>query len=180
MVSEMGPLEREGVKPPTVVPTEPQREWRKKISREGSKTSSLSPDEDVQKEDREAAIEAVRKITEAAKTTPKKRGTLADHSMNITGTPKYDWDARYDGVQGFATQLRNRVSEPPTPQRQLSPRQLGVRGEGSPKRGSQVQKRGVSPGQNSSPKRGDPLLFPHLNRHQEQWELLSLSKHDPL
>ena len=83
MVSEMGPLEREGVKPPTVVLTEPQREWRKKTSREGSKASSLSPDEDVQKEDREAAIEAVRKITEAAITTPKKRGTLADHSMNI-------------------------------------------------------------------------------------------------
>ena len=151
MVSEMGPQEREGVKPPTMVLTEPQRERRKKISRGGSNASSLSPDEDVQKEDREAAIEAVRKITEAAKTIPKKRGTMADHSMNITGTPKYDWDARYDGVQGFATQLRNRVSEPPTPQRQLSPRQLGVR-------------RGVSPGQNSSPKRGGPPVVPTAKR----------------
>ena len=134
MDSEMRPPEWEGVKPPTVVLTEPQREWRKRISRGGSKASSLSPDEEVQKEDREAAIEAVRKITEAAKSTPKGRGTLTDPSMNITGTPRYDWDARYDGVQGFATQLRNRVSDPPTPQRQLSPRQLGVRGEGSPKR----------------------------------------------
>ena len=160
MVSEMGPLEREGVKPPTVVLTEPQRQWRKRISRGGSKASSLSPDEEVQKEDREAAIEAIRKITEAAKSTPKGRGTPTDPSMNITGTPRYDWDARYDGVQGFATQLRNRVSDPPTPQRQLSPRQLGVRGEGSPKRGSQAQKRGVSPGQNSSPKRGGPPVVP--------------------
>ena len=164
MVSEMGPLEREGVKPPTVVLTEPQRDWRKRTSRGGSKASSLSPDEDVQKEDREAAIEAVRKITEAAKNIPKKRGIPADHSMNITGTPRYDWDARYDGVQGFATQLRNRVSDPPTPQRQLSPRQLGVRGEGSPKRGSQVQKGGVSPKQNSSQKRGGPPVVPTANQ----------------
>ena len=87
MVSEMGPPEREGVKPPTVVLTELQRGWRKGISRGGSKASSLSPDEDVQKEDRDAAIEAVRKITEASKSTPKKRGIPADHSMNITGTP---------------------------------------------------------------------------------------------
>ena len=85
---------------------------------------------------------------------------LANNATNITGTPRYDWDTRYDGVQGFATQLRNRVSDPPTPQRQLSPRQLGVRGEGSPKRGSQVQKGGVSPGQNSSPKRGGPPVVP--------------------
>ena len=159
MDSEMRPPEREGMRPSTVVPTEPQRGWKKGISRGGSKASSLSPDEDVQKEDREAAIEAVRKITEAAKTTPKKRGTLADRSMNITGTPRYDWDVQYDGVQGFATQLRNRVSDPPTPQRQLSPRQQGVRGEGSPKRKSQIQKGGVSPGQNSSPKgRGPPVV----------------------
>ena len=106
-----------GVKPPTVVLTEPQRGRHKETNRGGSKASSLSPDEEVQKEDRDAAIEAVRKITEASKGTPKKWGATTDHSMNITGTPRYDWDAGYDGIQGFATQLRNRVSEPPTPQR---------------------------------------------------------------
>ena len=105
------------MKPPTVVLMEPQRGRRKETSRGGSKASSLSPDEEVQKEDRDAAIEAVRKITEASKGTPKKWGATTDHSMNITGTPRYDWDAGYDGIQGFATQLRNRVSEPPTPQR---------------------------------------------------------------
>ena len=180
MVSEMGPPEREGVKPPTMVFTEPQREGRKRISRGGSKASSLSPDEDVQKGDREAAIEAVRKITEAAKTTPKKRGTPTDLPMNITGTPRYDWDARYDGIRGFATQLRNRVSDPPTPQRQLSPRQLGVRGEGSPKRGSQVQKGGYHQGGIRARRGGDPRLSPQLARHWDQWGLLSLSRHDPL
>ena len=126
MVSEMGPPERGGVKPPTMVLTELQRGGRKGTSRGGSKASSLSPDEVVQKEDRDAAIEAVRKITEASKSTPKKWGIPANHSMNITETPRYDWDPRYDGVQGFATQLKNRVSDPPTPQKRLSPRQPGV------------------------------------------------------
>ena len=74
MASEMGPPEREGVKPPTVVLTEPQKGGCRETSRGGSKASSLSPDEDVQKEDRDAAIEAVRKITKASEGTPRKWG----------------------------------------------------------------------------------------------------------
>ena len=139
-----------------MVLTELQRGQRKETSRGGSKASSLSLDEDVQKEDRDTAIEAVRKITEASKSTPKKWGVQADHSMNITGTPRYDWDAGYDGVQGFATQLRNRVSDPPTPQRRLSPRQPGVGGVNSPKRGSQAPRGRAPPGQNLSQKREGP------------------------
>ena len=137
MLSEMGPPERGGVNPPATVLTEPRRGRHREPSRGGSKASSHSPDEEVQKEDRDAAIEAVRKITEASKGTPKRWGTTTDHSMNITGTPRYDWDTGYDGIQGFATQLRNRVSAPPTPQRRLSPRQIGVGGIDSPKRGGQ-------------------------------------------
>ena len=38
------------------------------------------------------------------------------------GTPEYDWDTRYDGISGFPSRLRNRVSEPSTPQRGQSPR----------------------------------------------------------
>ena len=160
MIPDMRPPEREGVKPPTVILTEPQRGGQKGGSRGGSKTSSLSPDEDVQKEDRDAAIEAVRKITEASRSTSKKRGILTDHSMNITGTPRYDWDARYDGVQGFATQLRNRISDPPTPQRQLSPKQPGVGGVYSPKRGSQAPRGRFSPKQNLSQRREGPPVVP--------------------
>ena len=37
------------------------------------------------------------------------------------GTPEYDWDTRYDGISGFPSCLRNRVSEPSTPQREQSP-----------------------------------------------------------
>ena len=84
--------------------------------------------------------------------------------MNITGTPRYDWDARYDGVQGFATQLRNRVSDPPTPQRQLSPKQPGVGGVYSPKRGSQAPRGRFSPRQNSSQRREGPPVVPTINQ----------------
>ena len=126
MVSEMGPPERGRVNPPATVLAEPQRGRCKESSKGGSQASSHSPDEEVQKEDRDAAIEAVRKITEASKETPKRWGTNAEHSMNITGTPRYDWDTGYDGIQGFASQLRNRVSEPATPQRRLSPKQTGM------------------------------------------------------
>ena len=153
MDSEMRPPEREGERPSTVVPTEPPRGWQKGTSREGSKASSLSPDEDVQKEDRDAAIEAVRRITGTPKSTPNRREIPANHPMDITGTPRYDWDTRYDGVQGFATQLRNRVSDPPTPQRQLSPRQPGVGGVLSPKGGRQAPRGGVSPRQDLSQRR---------------------------
>ena len=37
-------------------------------------------------------------------------------------TPEYDWDTRNDGIQGFSSCLRNRVSETSTPQGGQSPR----------------------------------------------------------
>ena len=164
VASEIEPPEREGGKSPAVERTEPQKGWRKGTSRGSSKASSLSPDEDVQKEDRDVAIEAVRKITEASKSTPKRREIPDDHSMNVTGTLRYDWDARYDGVQGFPTQLRNRVSDPPTPQRQLSPRQLRVGKMSSPRRGSQASRGGASPRQNLGQKREGPPVVPTAKR----------------
>ena len=157
MASEIGPPGRKGIKPPTMVLTEPQRGRRKEANKGGSQASSHSPDEEVQKEDRDAAIEAVRKITEASKDTPKRWGTTAENSMNITGTPRYDWDTRYDGIQGFASQLRNRVSEPATPQRRLSPRQIGVGGIGSPKRGGRPVEVRTPTERNMYPRREEPL-----------------------
>ena len=32
----------------------------------------------------------------------------------MSETLEYDWDTRYDGIQGFPSHLRNRVSEPST------------------------------------------------------------------
>ena len=37
-------------------------------------------------------------------------------------TPEYHWDTDYDGIQGFSSRLRNRVSETSTPQGGQSPR----------------------------------------------------------
>ena len=37
-------------------------------------------------------------------------------------TPEYHWDTGYDGIQGFSSHLKNRVSETSTPQGGQSPR----------------------------------------------------------
>ena len=135
MASEMGPP-MEGAKPPTMVLMEPWRKSHRMSGGGSSKASSLSPNKEVQKEDRDAAIEAVRKITKASRGTLKQGGGPVNRSMNITGTPRYDWDDWYDGIQGLATQLRNRVSDPPTPQRCPSPKQSEVGVQSSPARGN--------------------------------------------
>ena len=42
--------------------------------------------------------------------------------MTVGDTPEYLWDTGYDGIQGFASRLRNRVSETSTPQSGQSPK----------------------------------------------------------
>ena len=78
--------------------------------------SSLSPDKKTQKEERDFVVDAVKQITGAKKETPVWEGA------SVGGTPEYDWDTRYDGISGFPSRFRNRVSEPSTPQRGQSPR----------------------------------------------------------
>ena len=91
----------------------------------------------------------VREITWTAGSTPRQGRGQDDRSLNITGTPGYDWDAGYDGIQGFATQLRNRVSDPSSPQRRLSPRQMGEVSQGSPQRGYRTPPRAGGPRERS-------------------------------
>ena len=76
----------------------------------------LSPDKETQREERNSVIDAVKLITGAQKENPTGKG------MSIGGTPEYDWDTRYDGIQGFPSHLKNRVSETSTPQGGQSPR----------------------------------------------------------
>ena len=78
--------------------------------------SPLLPDRESQSEERKSVIDAVRQITGAHKETP------APGGIGVGDTPEYDWDTRYDGIQGFPSHLKNRVSEPSTPQRGQSPR----------------------------------------------------------
>ena len=48
--------------------------------------------------------------------------TLGWRRMTVGETPEYHWDTGYDGIQGFMSHLRNRVSETSTPQGGQSPR----------------------------------------------------------
>ena len=70
--------------------------------------SPLSPDKKSKREERNSVIDAVKQITGAP------RDTSTQERMSIGGTPEYDWDTRYDGIQGFPSYLKNRVSEPST------------------------------------------------------------------
>ena len=66
--------------------------------------SPLSPDKKSQREERNSVIDAIKQITGASRDAPTQEG------MSIRGTPEYDWDTRFDGIQGFPSRLKNRVS----------------------------------------------------------------------
>ena len=76
-----------------------------------------SPDQESQRKERDSVIGAVKQITGAQIETPGQRG------MTVGDTPEYHWDTGYDGIQGFSSCLRNRVSETSTPQGGQSPRE---------------------------------------------------------
>ena len=88
----------------------PKREQKRGDQRTTPK-SPLSPDRESQNEERKSAIDAVKQITGARKEMSVMGG------MSVGDTPEYDWDTRYDGIRGFPSHLKNRVSEPSTPQR---------------------------------------------------------------
>ena len=92
----------------------PKREQRRGEQRGVPKTP-LSPDWESQKEERKSAIDAVKQITGAH------GETLVSGGISVEDTPEYDWDTRYNGIRGFSSHLKNRVSEPSTPQRGQSP-----------------------------------------------------------
>ena len=66
--------------------------------------SPLSPDRKSQREERDSIIDAVKQITRAPKEVPRQE------RISIGGTPEYDWDMRYDGIQGFPSHLKKLVS----------------------------------------------------------------------
>ena len=86
---------------------------------QGGKTAFKSPhppDQQSQREERDSVIDAVKQITGAQTETP------GQGRITIGDTPEYLWDTGYDGIQGFSSRLRNRVSESSTPQGGQSPR----------------------------------------------------------
>ena len=74
------------------------------------------PDQESQREEWDSVIDAVKQITGAQTETP------GQGRITIGDTPEYLWDTGYDGIQGFSSHLRNRVSETSTPQGGQSPR----------------------------------------------------------
>ena len=75
-----------------------------------------SPDQKSQKEERDSVIDAVKQITGAQTEIP------SQGRISTGDTPEYYWDTGYDGIRGFSSHLRNRVSETSTPQGGQSPR----------------------------------------------------------
>ena len=78
--------------------------------------STYSPNKESQKEERDSVIDAVKQITGAQTEVPGQGRTSTE------GTPEYYWDTGYDGIKGFSSHLKGRVSETSTPQGGQSPR----------------------------------------------------------
>ena len=103
---------QESREPPETTPT-------RRAGGQGRKTafkSPHSPDQESQREEWDSVIDAVKQITGAQTATP------GQGRMTVGDTPEYLWDTGYDGIQGFSSHLRNRVSETSTPQGGQSPR----------------------------------------------------------
>ena len=104
--------EQESGEPSETTPT-------RRAGGQGGKTAFKSPhppDQESQREERDSVIDAVKQITGAQTETP------GQGRMTVGDTPEYLWDRGYDGIQGFSSRLRNRVSETSTPQGGQSPR----------------------------------------------------------
>ena len=95
--------------------TTPTRRVGGQDKRTASK-SPHSPNKESQKEERNSVIDAVKQITGALTEIPGQGRT------SMGDTPEYYWDTGYDGIRGFSSHLRNRVSETSTPQGGQSPR----------------------------------------------------------
>ena len=78
--------------------------------------SPYSPNKESQKEEWDSVIDAVKQITGAQTEVP------GQGRMSTEDTPEYYWDTGYDGIRGFSSHLKNRVSETSTPQGGQSPR----------------------------------------------------------
>ena len=78
--------------------------------------SPYSPNKESQKEERDSVIDAVKQITGA------QTEILGQGRTSTEGTSEYYWDTGYDGIRGFSSCLKNRVSETSTTQGGQSPR----------------------------------------------------------
>ena len=97
----------------------PETTFTRRVGGQGGRAafkSPHSPNQESQREEQDSVIDAVKQITGAQTETP------GQGRMTVGDTPEYLWDTGYDGIQGFASRLRNRVSETSTPQSGQSPK----------------------------------------------------------
>ena len=97
----------------------PETTFTKRVGGQGGRAAFKSPhlpNQGSQREERDSVIDAVKQILGAHTETP------GQGRMTVGDTPEYLWDTGYDGIQGFASRLRNRVSETSTPQSGQSPK----------------------------------------------------------
>ena len=97
----------------------PQTPFTRRVGGQGGRAafkSPHSPNQESQREERDSVIDAVKQITGAQTETP------GQGRITVGDTPEYLWDTGYDRIQGFASRLRNRVSETSTPQSGQSPK----------------------------------------------------------
>ena len=97
----------------------PETTFTRRVGGQGRRAafkSPHSPNQESQREERDSVIDAVKQITGAQTETP------GQGRMTVGDTPEYLWDTGYDGIQGFASRLRNKVSETSTPQSGQSPK----------------------------------------------------------
>ena len=97
----------------------PETPFTRRVGGQGGRAAFKlphSPNQESQREERDSVIDAVKQITGAQTETP------GQGRMTVGDTPEYLWDTGYDGIQGFASHLRNQVSETSTPQSGQSPK----------------------------------------------------------
>ena len=97
----------------------PETTFTRRVGGQGGRAafkSPHSPNQESQREERDSVIDAIKQITGAQTETP------GQGRMTVGDTPEYLWDTGYDGIQGFVSHLRNRVSETSTPQSGQSPK----------------------------------------------------------
>ena len=97
----------------------PETTFTRRVGGQGGRAAFKSPhslNQESQREERDSVIDAFKQITGAQTETP------GQGRMTVGDTPEYLWDTGYDGIQGFASCLRNRVSETSTPQSGQSPK----------------------------------------------------------
>ena len=97
----------------------PETTFTKRVGGQGERAAFKSPHSPNQESQRKSETQLLMLLNRLLGPKQKIPG---QGRMTVGDTPEYLWDTGYDGIQGFASRLRNRVSETSTPQSGQSPK----------------------------------------------------------